>query len=322
MAVLEVEGLTVVVETRRGWRAAVRDVSLTVEAGEVLAVVGESGAGKTLLALGAFDLLNPGTERLDGTTRLLGSTLADPEDAQWRRLLGTHVGFVFQDPVAALDPAYAVGLQASEALEEHTPARFAAVRRRVLEALGEARLGAEHASRHAYEMSRGQAQRAMLAAALTMTPRLFVADEPLTGLDALLAADIVDLLEGMRSAGTAILLCTHDLGTVARLADRVAVMYAGRIVEEGAVEAVFDAPRHPYTAGLLASRPGTPGFAPLPGSPPHLERYPSGCAFHPRCRFTVAACARAVPPLVAVTGGGRVRCIRADEIDLGSPAST
>ncbi len=310
---------------------AVPGSSFGIADGEVLALVGESGSGKSLTALGAFGLVPPGAILLGGRARLgdlevaldrLGRRRrrrAEPSTKRWWERVGREVGFLFQDPVAAWTPTLELGDQAGEVLEVHEGLPRDEIERRLDAALGEVRLprGGGFRRRFSSELSRGEAQRAMLAAALVKGPRLLVADEPLSGLDPPVAAAILDLIVDLRrERGLAMLLVTHDLGVVARLADRVAVVYHGRIVEEGPVREVYHRPRHPYTAGLLASIPGRGRtLRPIVGEAPILGTSPSGCAFAPRCPYAASDCRRRVPALEPI-GGSRAACHRKFVLEL------
>ena len=332
-----------------GWIEAVPGISFTVDHGEVLALVGESGGGKTLSLLGSLGLLSAGARVIDGQVTLMGHRLdmgATPEqrgrkntwrerrrqkkretaymgellDKEWRRLMGTEVGMLFQDPVSSWDPAEVVGRQAGEVLQEHTDLTDDEIAERVLDALGEVKLpGAGKYLSFRHELSRGEAQRAMLAAALLKAPSLLMADEPLSGLDAAVARSILDLIRDMqRTRGLGMVFVTHDLATVASIADRVAIVYGGEIVEEGPVDSIFYAPRHPYTDGLLGSIPwpGAHRLRPIDGMPPRIvEVDRTRCSFAERCPHRMAVCLDGQPPLTAV-GASRVACVRASEIEL------
>ncbi|MFQ5554840.1 MAG: ABC transporter ATP-binding protein [Acidimicrobiia bacterium] len=331
----------------RGFVPAVRGVSFRVDPGEVLAIVGESGSGKSLSVLGALGLLTPGAAVLGGTVDCEGvrlrptAHLVRNRNRWWRRwrkrrrkapfmeellddayrtTLGTRIGVLFQSPVASWTPAELIGEQAAEAVAEHSDLSKEEITDRVLDALGETQLPAKRgylSFRH--EMSRGQAQRAMLAAALVKAPSLLIADEPLTGLDAPVAAAICELMRDMqRKRNMAMILVTHDLATVASMADRVAVMYGGRIIEEGPIDEIFRRPRHPYTDGLLGSLPsrGVDRLRPIAGSPPKITRIPDdSCAFAPRCPHVTAACTSALPGLERI-GTAVAACVHKAQLDL------
>lgn len=336
-----------------GWVEVVPGVSYRVASGEVLALIGESASGKSLTLLGPFGLLGPGARAIGGrttfdgrsfhpagaptgdsatTTRrrrrsrrraagVAGSVLADYEDDEWRRAVGSEIGFLFQDPIAAWTPVYRIGEQAGEVLEEHTELSRSEITERVIDALGEVQLPNTGRFFTAFreQISRGQGQRAMLAAALITAPRLLIADEPLTGLDAPVAASIMELIRDLRAKrGMAMVIVTHDLAVVARLADRVAVVYGGRIVEEGTTSDIFRHPKHPYTAGLLHSIPAfaTGRLQPIPGEAPRLAEVPRGCcAFAERCPFVIDRC-RHFEPLLEPIAESAAACHRKTELSL------
>lgn len=337
------EGLWVEDEQREltaGWTAAVRGVSFSVDEGEVLALIGESGAGKTLSVLGAFGLTGPTTKVLSGEVTLDGRTIyplpKEPkirrwqrrgrpdefvvDDAEWREIVGMEVGFLFQDAIAAWEPTTLIGDQSGEVLSEHTELSDEEIADRVMDALGDVQLPKVHKYfSFAHELSRGQAQRAMLAAALIKAPRLLIADEPLSGLDTSVAASILELMRDLqRKRGMGMVIITHDLSTVAKIADRVAVMYGGQVVERGDAAAFFRRPLHPYTEGLLGSIPwpGVDRLRPIEGDPIPITEVPGNqCAFAPRCPYAVEACWSRMPT-VEKLDGREVACIRASELDL------
>lgn len=299
-------------------KKVVPGVSLTVGAGEAVALVGESGSGKSLIAMGAVDLLTPGAYVVGGQTVFEGQVLQDLDELEWQRLVGLGIGVLLQDAVASWNPLDPVGQQSGEVLETHHDLSDKEVQERVVEALGEVQLPRKRAFRaFAFELSQGQAQRAMLAAALLSGPRLLIADEPLSGLDVTVARAILDLIDDMRRRrGMGMLLVTHDLGVVASVADRVAVVYGGMVVEVAPVMALFNNPQHPYTSGLLRSIPGLgTALHPIPGEAPDLMELSEGCRFADRCEFVIGDCRSALPELVSV-GQTEVACIRATELDL------
>jgi peptide/nickel transport system ATP-binding protein len=326
-------------ELPSGWWRVISDLSFTVQPGEVLAIVGESGGGKTLSLLGSFDLLGGGARVISGEVFLDGdriyplpgtrkrmwrlrkrSNRYDFDDSDWREAIGMDVGFLFQNAITAWEPTSYIGDQAGEALGEHTELTQEEIEERVFDALGDVKLPKAHKFfSFAHQMSRGEAQRAMLAAALIKSPRLLVADEPLSGLDVSVAAAILDLIRDLqRKRNMAMILVTHDLATVASIADRVAIMYAGRIVETGPSHDVFHNPRHPYTDGLLSSipMPGVDRLRPIEGDAPRLiDVPPDTCAFAPRCPYAVDACRASLPELEPA-GSGAVACFRHDELTL------
>jgi peptide/nickel transport system ATP-binding protein len=327
---LSVEGLAVDFPTDDGPLHAVDDLSFGLDEHEVVCVVGESGSGKTVTALAMLGLL-PRRARVRGSVRFRGEELLGRRERDLERLRGNAVAMVFQDALAAFNPVMTVGDQVAEAVAVHQPDLGGTSRRERVVALLEL-VGvpdpAGRAGQYPHQFSGGMRQRAMLAMALANDPALLIADEPTTALDVTLQAQVLDVLERIRDrTGTGILLITHDLGVVAGLAERVLVLYAGRAVEEAPVDALFAAPRHPYTLGLLASLPrldrgsrGTTLFR-IPGQPPSLVHRPAGCAFHPRCAFRVlpAPCATEVPDAVEVGAGHRSACHRVAELDGVTP---
>ena len=312
-ALLEIRDLGVDFATPRGPVAAVREVSLEVRRGECLAVVGESGSGKSQLFLGSLGLL-AASGRAHGTVRFDGRDLLGPDRSPLREVLGTRVAMVFQDPMNALTPHLTIGRQLSEVVRERGLLDAAQARARSLEALRSVRMPDPEARLRQYphELSGGQRQRAAIAMALMTRPDLIVADEPTTALDVTVQAQVLDVLREARDGGLALVLITHDLGVVAGIADRVAVMYAGRIVECAPVRELFAAPAHPYTAALLASVPRldtplTGRLAGIEGQPPQPGHEPQACSFAPRCPSVVARC-RAARPALQADGERSVAC--------------
>jgi len=315
---LDVSGLTTefVIE-RDGVRRAVRAadcVSFEIRRGETLALAGESGSGKSVTALSILRLVPPPGRIVSGSIRFEGRDLLTLEEPDLRRVRGARIGFVFQEPMTALNPVFCVGDQIAEALEVHGIAKGAAARASAVELLEAVRIPepARRARDFPHQLSGGMRQRVLIAAAVACRPPLVVADEPTTALDATIQADILDLLVAMRrETGLSLLLITHDLGIVARVADRIAVMYAGRIVETGPAARVLASPQHPYTRGLLASVPGRiPGarLEAIPGTVPDLAALPPGCAFAPRCPARFDACDGSHPDEYAVSPGHTARC--------------
>lgn len=315
---LEVERLTTVFDVGGRPAAAVDGVSFAVGAGETLGLVGESGSGKSLTALSILRLVPPPGRIVSGAVRFRGRDLLRVSEAELRAVRGAGIGLVFQEPAAALTPVFTIGSQIVETLVVHGRAHGRAARLRALELLRAVRMPEpeRHFREYPHQLSGGLRQRAMIALALAASPALVIADEPTTALDATVQAEILDLLAALRAEyGLGLLLITHDFGVIAGTADRVAVMYAGRIVEEGSVRDVLGDPRHPYTRALLESIPGgTPG-APLkaiPGTVPALGQLPPGCAFAPRCPARFAACDERPPDEVSLGPGRRVRCFLYD----------
>ncbi|GCD33803.1 oligopeptide ABC transporter ATP-binding protein OppF [Streptomyces chrestomyceticus JCM 4735] len=310
-AALDIRGLDVEFPGPRGPRHAVRGVDLTLRRGEVLGLVGESGSGKSTVALAAMGLL-PGSTRVAGSVRLDGTELVGAGDAALSRLRGRRIGMVFQDPLSALTPVHRVGDQIAEALRTHQDLSREKAARRAVELLDLVGIPDPRARAAAYphQFSGGMRQRALIAMAIANDPEVILADEPTTALDVTVQAQVLDVLRtAQRETGAALLLVSHDLGVIAGMADRVAVMYAGRVVESAPAQELFDAPRMPYTAGLLAAVPSieaVPGrtrLVPVPGTPPDADGLPSGCAFAPRCPLADDACRTAEPALLAVGAG-------------------
>jgi oligopeptide/dipeptide ABC transporter ATP-binding protein len=303
---LAIEDLRVRIGTPRGLVEPVRGVSLHVAAGESVAIVGESGSGKTVTALSVMRLLPADRTRIEATRlELCGHDLRNPSARELRRLRGRTVAMVFQDPMSSLNPVMKVGTQIAEAVRRADRGDRRQVSARVHALLASVEVDPERvASSYPHQLSGGMKQRVMIAIALAGRPELIIADEPTTALDVSTQAAILDLLKGLsRSTGTALLLVTHDLGVVARVAERVEVMYAGRVVETGMTTDLFERPRHPYTRGLLDSVPRMSDvrgieFPAIPGSAPDVRAIPPGCPFAPRCGRRTAAC-DAMPPLVA-----------------------
>ena len=309
---LAIEHLTTAFPIEGRLVPAVNDVSFDVRAGETVALVGESGCGKSLTALSILRLVDPPGRVTSGVIRFEGRDLRTLPEREMRRVRGARIGLVLQEPMTALNPVYTVGSQIAEALEAHDIARGKAARARAIELLDAVRVPApdRRVDEYPHQLSGGLRQRVLIAAALACGPALLIADEPTTALDVTIQAEILDLLRELRTRfDLALLLITHDLGIVAHNADRVLVMYAGRVVEEAPVRALFREPRHPYTRGLLASMPGraTGGrLQAIDGTVPRLGRIPDGCAFAPRCSHRFEPCADL--PALAEAGGTAVRC--------------
>ena len=312
--VLSVRQMRVEFPRRRGTLVAVDDVSFDIARGEILGVVGESGAGKTLTGNAIIGLLEPPGRVAGGEIRLTGQRIDDLPGEAMRHIRGKRIGMVFQDPLTSLNPLYRIGAQIVETIETHTNLRGAAARRRAIALLAEVGLPAAEARIDGYphEFSGGMRQRVVVALALAADPELIIADEPTTALDVSVQAQIIALLKRLCSErGTAIMLITHDMGVIAEAADRVAVMYAGRIVEVGAVRDVIRAPSHPYSIGLMGSIPklqsDSDRLVQISGSMPRLNSIPSGCPFHPRCQRAFEPCAKLRPELTS-RGPSRVAC--------------
>ena len=319
MSLLDVRNLTVDLPTAAGWIRPVNDVSFQLDPAESLGLVGESGSGKTMLALALMGLLPPGARV--ARAALLGRGNADERDlAQlnekaWRAVRGREIAMVFQEPMTSLNPVMRIGAQVEEAICAHEPTLSKdQVRRRVLEALSHASVPEPEvrAEQFPHQLSGGLRQRAMIAMALAAGPKLLIADEPTTALDVTVQKQILELLDRLRrDLKLGLVFITHDLGVVAQVADRVAVMYAGRIVEEGPAAEVLRAPRHPYTQGPLAASPllQKRKLTPIPGTVPQLTALPPGCAFEPRCAFRRKDCIATVPELRRASANHAARCV-------------
>jgi oligopeptide/dipeptide ABC transporter ATP-binding protein len=315
--ILQIRDLTVTFATPLGPLVAVRGVDLDVGAGELVAVVGESGSGKSVSFLAAMGLL-PSTATVQGSVLLDGVQLVGASAKQMRSVRGRLLSMIFQDPLSALNPVHRIGAQISEMLRAHQKMSERAARARaveLLEVVGIPQPG-DRAMQYPHEFSGGMRQRVVIAMAIANSPKVLIADEPTTALDVTVQAQILEVIQKVQKQfGTAVVLITHDLGVVARVCDRVNVMYAGRFVERAAVADLFDAPTHPYTRGLLASLPqaGKERLVPIVGFPPNMLRPPSGCAFRARCADAVSDCEHGVPELRAV-GAAQSACIRAAEL--------
>ena len=305
---LSVRGLTTRFRTDRGPLVAVHDVSFDVAPGETLAIVGESGSGKSVTALSILRLIpNPPGEIVAGQIVFEGHDLLKMSDAEMLAIRGNRIAMIFQEPMNSLNPALTVGLQVAEPMRQHRGVSWAAALDGAKALLKKAHIPDAESRLHTYphQYSGGMRQRAMIAMALACRPRLIIADEPTTALDVTVQAQILDLLKELtRETGAALILITHDLGVVARYADRVVVMYAGRVVEQAPAARLYRHPLHPYTRGLLASVPRLDGAAgerlvPIDGAPPDLAALPPGCAFAPRCTRALERCAQTRPLLRA-----------------------
>jgi oligopeptide/dipeptide ABC transporter ATP-binding protein len=315
---LEIRGLTVELPTAQGWVWPVNEVSLRIGDGECVGLVGESGSGKTMLSLAFMGLLPVGA-RVKGHARLESPRarreLTQLTEREWREVRGQEIAMIFQEPMTSLNPVMRAGAQIEEAILAHEPKLKAdQVRNRMLTALRQSAMSEpeRRAQQYPHQLSGGLRQRAMIAMALAAGPRLLIADEPTTALDVTVQKEILELLQNLRrELGLGLLFITHDLGVVAQVADRVAVMYAGRIVEEGPAKEVLGSPRHPYTQGLLAASPRLERgkLTPIPGSVPQLAALPPGCAFEPRCEFRRSECSVAVPELRPASAEHAARCV-------------
>jgi peptide/nickel transport system ATP-binding protein len=321
---LEVRDLRVEFPTRRGTLLAVDDISISIAPGEVLGVVGESGAGKSLTGAAVIGLLEPPGRIARGEVKLAGLRIDNLPADEMRKVRGREIGAIFQDPLTSLNPLYTVGQQLVETITTHLHMSPQHARERAIELLAATGIPApeRRVDHYPHQFSGGMRQRVVIALALAAEPKLVIADEPTTALDVSIQAQIIQLLKRLcREKKTAVMLITHDMGVIAETADRVAVMYAGRIVEIGPVTDVIHRPRHPYTTGLMGSIPSmeheSERLVQIEGSMPRLTEIPPGCAFHPRCEKAFARCSRERPELMPAgtsqaacwlhdAGGGRM----------------
>jgi peptide/nickel transport system ATP-binding protein/oligopeptide transport system ATP-binding protein len=307
-ALLRVEDLNVSFRTEEGLVRAVEDVSFSLRGGEVLAIVGESGCGKSVTAMTLLGLTRSPNASFSGTAHLGDLELVGASNEQLRKVRGAEIAMVFQDPMTSLNPVHRIGNQIAEQIEAHEDVTHEEALRRAAESLELVGIprAAERLNAWPHEFSGGMRQRVMIAMALSCNPQVVIADEPTTALDVTIQAQILEQLRRVRERGAAVILVTHDLGVVADIADRIAVMYAGRIVEEGTLDEVFYDPRHPYTWGLLGSiarvdRPRPERLPTIGGAPPSLAAAPGGCRFKTRCPHRFEKCDQ--EPDLEVRGG-------------------
>jgi peptide/nickel transport system ATP-binding protein len=312
--VLTVQDLKVEFPTRRGVLTAIDGVSFEIAPGEILGVVGESGAGKSITGTAVIGLLEPPGRISGGEIRLKGERIDNLPRQTMRHIRGKRIGMIFQDPLTSLNPLYTVGRQLVETITTHLPMGREAARRRAVALLDEVGIPAAGSRIDAYphQFSGGMRQRVVIALALAAEPELIIADEPTTALDVSVQAQIIAVLKRLcRDHGASVMLITHDMGVIAETADRVAVMYAGRIIEIGPVRDVIKAPKHPYTVGLMGAIPtldlGSDRLVQIPGSMPRLDSIPEGCPFRPRCPHAFARCYVERPELLAA-GASRAAC--------------
>jgi peptide/nickel transport system ATP-binding protein len=316
---LEVENLQVHFETEDGLVRAVDGISYTVDRGQTLGIVGESGSGKSVSSLTVMGLTRARNARISGSVRFDGRDLLGASEEDMRQVRGNDIAMIFQDPLSSLHPFYKVGKQIAEAVLAHRQVSKAQAWDRAVEMLSLVGIPEprKRADAYPHEFSGGMRQRAMIAMALANDPKLLIADEPTTALDVTVQAQILELIERLQSEfDTAVVVITHDLGVVAEMADDIAVMYAGRMVEKANTDTIFAAPEHPYTWGLLSSIPRLDSprdeeLVPIAGRPPSLINLPSGCSFHPRCPYVREAHRRVEPKLEPIPGqpGHEVACL-------------
>ncbi|MBX3636274.1 MAG: ABC transporter ATP-binding protein [Rubrivivax sp.] len=328
MALLEVDNLRVTLQTSRGAADALREVSFSLDRGQTLGLIGESGCGKSITALALMGLLPEGA-KVAGSMRLDGTELTTLPEPDWCRLRGRRIGMVFQEPMTALNPLHTIGRQIAEPLRLHLGLSAAAARAQALRLLERVQLpqAAQRLDAYPHQLSGGQRQRVVIAIALACGPDLLIADEPTTALDVTIQREVLDLIEQLRREdGMGLLLISHDLGVMADTVERVMVMYGGLVVERGPTEQVFERLAHPYTRGLFAARPrlglrhgpGSSGerrglrLATIPGRVPELADLPRGCPFAERCDLAGDDCRAALPPPVAVGADHDARCLRVE----------
>ena len=311
---LEVRNLRVEFPTRRGNLVALDDISFDIAPGEILGVVGESGAGKSLTGAAIIGLLDPPGRVASGEIRFDGRRIDNLPYEEMRKVRGRHIGAIFQDPLTSLNPLYTIGRQLTETIQAHLPVSNEEAQQRAVRLLQETGIPAAEAriDQYPHQFSGGMRQRVVIALALAAEPRLIVADEPTTALDVSIQAQIISLLKRLcKDHGAAVMLVTHDMGVIAETCDRVAVMYAGRIAEIGPVHAVIHSPAHPYTVGLMGSIPAMDEdrerLLQIDGSMPRLTAIPSGCAFNPRCDKVFDRC-RVERPDLLMAGATRAAC--------------
>jgi oligopeptide/dipeptide ABC transporter ATP-binding protein len=325
---LEVSDLRTYFPTRAGLVKAVDGVSFHIAAGELLGLVGESGCGKSITALSVMRLISPPGEIAGGSIRFKGEELLTASDERIREIRGNDIAMIFQDPMTSLNPVYTVGEQIAEALRLHRKLDRKKAWQAAIEAMREVSIPSpeRRASDYPHQLSGGMRQRVMIAMALACDPELLIADEPTTALDVTIQAQILELLDELRKTRKlAVLLITHDLGVVAEVADRVCVMYTGKIVEESGVRELFADPKHPYSRGLLRSVPKlteagmtkAERLRTIEGTVPSPTALPPGCHFAPRCEFRLERCTHGEIPFYVATDGSAVRCVLFD----GEPAS-
>jgi oligopeptide transport system ATP-binding protein len=325
---LEASNLSVQFATRDGAVRAVSNIDLHLNPGEALAIVGESGSGKSQMLLSILGL-SARNARVTGSARFKGEELIGAAELRLNEIRGADIGFVFQDPMTSLNPYLTIGLQLTEPLRIHRNADRASATSQAIEMLKSVHINepAQRMNQYPHQLSGGMRQRVAIAMALICRPAILIADEPTTALDVTVQAQVLSLLREIREQfGTALILVTHDLGVIAELADRVNVMYAGRIVETGPIDDIFYKYRHPYTEALQGSIPKLTEIRPtrllaIPGNPPNPSHLPPGCAFHPRCHYRLECCDKSVPPLEAVTADHRKACFYEGPLNMNTDAN-
>ena len=322
MTLLDVQGLTTAFMTGRGEITAIEEVSFSLKEGEILGIVGESGSGKSVTALTIMGLLpTPPARIAAGKVLFQGQELTKLSSRELQRIRGPGIAMIFQEPMTSLNPVFSIGDQIMETIKAHENLPAAALRKRAIDMLD--KVGIPSAARrlddYPHQMSGGQRQRVMIAIALACNPKLLIADEPTTALDVTIQAQILDLLMDLRDEfRMAIMIITHNMGVIAETADRVLVMYAGRVIEEAPVARVFDHPIHPYTRGLLECVPSITEdrarLIAIPGTLPDPARRPPGCRYSVRCRYAQPSCSESLPPLILEEADHWAACLRAKEL--------
>jgi oligopeptide/dipeptide ABC transporter ATP-binding protein len=323
-ALLEIEGLQTQFFTSGGIVKAVDGVSYDVEEGETVAVVGESGCGKSVSALSILRLVaEPAGKVVGGSIKFQGNDLLKLSDVEMRKIRGNDIAMVFQEPMTSLNPVLTIGLQLTETLTHHLNMGAEEANARAVELLGLVGISEpdRRLAQYPHHLSGGMRQRVMIAMALCCDPKLIIADEPTTALDVTIQAQILELMKNLtREFGVAMIIITHNLGVVARYADRVNVMYAGKIIETGSAKDIYHNPKHPYTLALLKSvpridQPRVAKLDPVQGQPPDLSKLDDGCAFRPRCRYATEQCAQGIPTLEKIDGAHLTACFRHGELE-------
>ncbi|MBT3765502.1 MAG: ABC transporter ATP-binding protein [Rhodospirillaceae bacterium] len=321
---LEISGLTTYFYTSGGTVKAVDGISYDLEEGETLAIVGESGCGKSVSALSLMRLIpNPPGEIVDGKMIFMGKDLLALSEEDMRNIRGKDIGMVFQEPMTSLNPVLTIGLQLTETLIQHLGVTQEEADKRALDLMQMVGISdpGRRLSQYPHHLSGGMRQRVMIAMALACEPKLIIADEPTTALDVTIQAQILELMKNLtRDHGIAMIIITHNLGVVARYADRVNVMYAGKIIEKGSAKQIYHNPTHPYTLALLKSvprmdQPRAAKLDPVDGQPPDLTKLDGGCAFRPRCRYVIDRCATEIPELEETSDGQLTACWHGGKLD-------
>ena len=315
MSLLRIEDLTIHFPTEEGDVRAVNGVSLSVEAGQTLGLVGETGAGKTTTALGILRLVPEPGQVESGSIIYKDRDIMTMSEKEVQDIRGNEISMIFQDPMTALNPVMTVGDQVAEVILRHQNCTKVEAQQRMIDILGKVGIGPDRASDYPHQFSGGMKQRVVIAIALACNPKLLLADEPTTALDVTIQAQVMRMINDLkREFNTSMILITHDLGIVAESCDQVAIMYAGEIVEYGSLEDIFDHTTHPYTKGLFNSIPSldkdTERLQPIQGLMPDPANLPEGCKFHPRCPYAVEACAQQHPGMTDLTPGHLCRCLR------------